>query len=1365
MEKKSSNFIKSRSVIYAIVLLFLLIGGVSDLKSNADNRVLFRKYTMDNGLSSNRIYSVVQDSLGFIWFGTNNGLNRFDGINFKKYYFSDEDSNSISSNSVKWLMIANDNKMWISLDNGIDIYDPKADSFSRFDLTTTTGEGIDGRVQEIMEDKEGNIWIGTKYNGLFRYSPRDKKLTVYKHIPGDPSSLAQDWVTTMFEDREGTIWIGTYSEGLSAFSKKTNKFTNYKKTNNNKGPSDNTIQCFYEDSFGYLWIATLRSGLDRFDKRSQEFTNYRDAGPHNLLYHIHDMIEYKPGELLITSDIGIGIFHIVEGELKYDSDYNNQLYPNTNKIIHKAFVDMEGSLWLGSYFNGIEYFPSFQNKFRYYNCSRSSNPSMGKIVKDICEGEKGVFWIGTDDDGIYTYDITEDVVKPFRTAADINTTFYCITDLVIDDGKLFVATYERGLEIFDLETKSVRSYLFDAKDSKSIPSSLVYSLFKSNSGRIYIGTDNGLCYYNRKEDNFVRMKLDFRIGTIVEDKHNNLWIATKGNGLYYYDTKKDEYKHYSFDINNKKSLIRNALSTLTYDSKGRLWVGSSGYGICRYDEETDSFVRYNDLELPNNVISQIIPDGDFLWISTNKGLAKWDPSTNHLKVFSKSNGLSEGLFSPNSGLISSGGNIFLGSANGFCAFSPHNLVKNEYNPPLRITNFTINNKPITSTCNQSPLKSSIETVEEIELEYNQSTIGFEIASLSYLDSQNNMYEYILEGFDEEWLTTNGQNRYINYTNLPAGNYTLKVKGTNSDGIWSSNEVALQISVKPHFLKSNTAFFLYFVCFALIVGVLAWYFIRASRKKQDEKIKLIEVKSQKEIYDSKIEFFTNIAHEIRTPLSLIIGPLEYIMKWHSKDDKITEYLSIISLNYKRLYDLINQLLDFRKIDSGNYNMRYDLCSLSALVTEIVSLFKLTAEQQKIEISTVIDPADLQLMTDKEALTKIITNVISNALKYASKNIFVNAYQNQEEVYITVEDDGIGISVEERENVFKAFYQINSERIATGKGVGVGLHMTKSLVELMGGAISVSDRDGDQTGVKIIIKLPVINQIERDDIEETEKTDSRVDSSDDSNINAIGERLEWNDAGKKYSIMIVDDNPDILEFLSKILEQDYSIVSALSGTEALSKLEKKQVDLIVSDIMMDGMSGLELCKHIRENINTSHIPIVLLTAKTDMDTKIKSLDLGADAYIEKPFSPFHLRAQLRNLLTKREELKQSFASMPLSGVKITTHNKLDEEFVEKCTYIITENLSSSEFSVDTLAREIGMSRTSIFVKLKAIMDMTPNDFIKVIRLKKACEMMAEGRYSISEISFLVGFSSSSYFTKCFSKQFGMLPTEYIKSLENI
>ena len=1324
---------------------YIFISLIVTILSGNGQSIFSTIYNMDNGLANNRVNAITQDNNGFMWFGTDDGLCRFDGIKFKTYMLSDYISEN-ESNYITHLFIDSQNMMWIGTNNGITLFDYTKNEFKTLKNLVGDSLKITSPILDIIEDKNGNIWIGTDGQGIFKLNLTEKqKLTNFNYSRNN--NIQRKSIYTICEDSKNNIWFGTYSDGLYRYEKNIGKITHYRPNRMENSLSDNTIHKIYEDSHGNLWIGTFQNGMDKFDYETETFTNYKDNSKDNLLYHIHDITEFSPGHLLVASDNGVCYVTTDDMKIKSSDDPSIKFRFKPEKFIYDIFIDKEQGLWLGSYFSGIQFFSPYQSNFKYYQCGNK----YGKVINCIIQDNKGGYYIGTDDDGIYYFDPVRKEVKPYRTGKDISTTYYCIHDMIRDGDMIYAATFERGLEVININTGNVTQYLNNPEDSTSIPSSKIFKLLKASDGRIYVGTADGLCYFKNSSKKFSKVgNLKGIIQTIAEDNNGMIWAGSKTDGLMRYDVKNNTYKIYKHN-ESKNSLTQNAVSALCLDNNKRLWIGLIGKGLCLYNPEHDNFTRFSDLELPNDIVSSIIAYGDNLWISTNKGITNFNPNKNIVKSYSKSSGLINEQFTTGASLITNEGEIMFGTANGFCVFQPQGLRENSYTAPLKLTNITI-------------MGNSVDNiVNKLSVSYDQSMIGIDFSVLSYTSPKDNSYQYMLEGLDKNWIKAKGENNHISYPTLPPGKYVLKIKGQNCDGIDCKNEIKLDIEVKPHFLKSNVAYSLYIIAFLCICFLSIRYYIIKSHKKQKKNLMRLTREKEKELYNSKIEFFTNIAHEIRTPLSLIIGPLDHLMKTTDINDKYGDYLNIIEHNYKRLYTLVNQLLDFRKVDSGVLEFAYHKYNLKEIIKKTYTVFELSIKQKnlKIDISEIDD--NFEIYTDEESFIKIMSNLISNAIKYAKKTIKLSAEKYNNSFIVTVTDDGPGIEENEKKKIFEAFYQIKRNNDSQTPGIGIGLHIANTVAQMMDGNITVDNRKDGVKGVCFTVTLPVV-EIEEKEEKKNDTAESEYTRNENTEI-IKDEKIENDveETSSKKKIVIIDDNPDILDFLYKVLSSKYFIITAGSGEEGLALLESNKPDIVVSDVMMEGIDGFEVCKRIKSNINISHIPVILLTAKTDTESKVEGLEVGADAYIEKPFAASHLIAQIDNLLKKKEDYQRTFASNPLSEVHAVSQNKLDEEFIEQCTKIILENLDNTDFSINSLAQELNMSRTSVFTKIKGIIGMTPNDFIKVTKLKTAAKLLAEGKYRISEITYIVGFGSSSYFAKCFQKQFGILPTDFVKNLK--
>lgn len=1303
-----------------------------------------RSFTVQEGVASNQIYGIVQDASGFIWFGTNNGLSRFDGTRFLNYRTGS--GNNLSGDSILDLEIDDRGCIWLTLDNGVDIYDPDLDDFRHFDARTADGISVRGRTIKVVQDSDGEIWISTVEQGLFRYSPASETLTLYRHDPNDEHSIAQNYISVIYESSDGTIWLGTYDQGLCSFSKTTDRFTRYRACPG--GLSDNSIDALTEDSNGNLWIGTVNSGIDCLDRRTGTFTHIDNRKETNLLHRIHYLAEIAPGELLVCSRGGASVFRIVENRLALKEHDGSSFSGGKNRNVYTCLRDRDGNIWLGSYYDGVEFY-SGHNRFVYYHTGSTERSDQGREVYAVCPWRGNLYLVGTECE-IMLFDLGTGRMEPFRTLREMTDPIY---SMLVDDDRLWMAAYQSGVRMVDLNSGAEKTWLADG-DSDS---PRVFSVFRSSSGRIYAGTARGLYGYGRTEDRFELLRESSRVCDIEEDRNSGLlWVATAEQGLYSYDVRTGRSETYLFREGDPRSLACNSVNALAVDASKRLWVGTER-GLCRYDAATDDFVRYADLELPNNNIKHLVPDGDRLWITTANGLAVLNVSTGSLRSYRHTDGLSSPMFNSNSGVCSPNGQMLLGTADGLCVYSSRETIAVPAAAPVVITDLLIDGERMRPGTEGSPLEKSIVRTRGITLSPNKSFIGLRFISPGCLASDNIRFRFRLDGNgDESWHTINDGNTTV-YYKLRPGKYLFRVQAAVGSDAWSLAETTLAIRIRPPFLRSGFALAVYLLLILVALFVFVNRYRLRLRRQYRENMRQIENEREHELYRTRINFLTGIAHEIRTPLTLIVGPLEYIMRNCRHDERENEYLRIIKNSTDRLLDLINQLLDFRKANvEGNFTIHFDECDVSRLIDDQVEMFRFPAGKKGIEIRSV-HPEQLPMVSDPEMLTKILGNLLSNAVRFARRNILVSAARRDDGVVLEVSDDGAGIPEEHRSRVFELFWQAKTDPAgAPSEGLGVGLNLVQTLVSLLGGTIGITEgpeRPEERsiyTGATFSVFIP--------DSAPKEAGVPRTPAENPAEDAAATPPLP----SERPVVLIVEDNAEMRNFLAEYLDRDYAIRQAADGEQALAMLSgESDIDLIVSDIMMPGIDGIEFCRRVKDDVNISHIPVILLSAKTDAGSKIAGLEFGADAYIEKPFSPEHLKAQIASLFRKRSALHDAYARMPISQIRTMAQGRRDTEFLDACRRIVVANMSNSGLSVDFLAAEMGLSRTAIFKKLKALTGMTPNDFMKSVRLDEASRMLVEGRYSITEIGFVTGFSSSSYFAKCFAKQFGVLPSEYVQN----
>lgn len=793
------------------------------------------------------------------------------------------------------------------------------------------------------------------------------------------------------------------------------------------------------------------------------------------------------------------------------------------------------------------------------------------------------------------------------------------------------------------------------------------------------------------------------------------------------------------------------------DSHRQVWLTTQGGGFCLFHPETETFTSYNLADgLPNDVVYQIVEDKDGLfWLTTNNGLVCFQPTTGAMKVYTTSNGLLGDQFNYHSSLETEDGTIYLGSIDGFIAFNPKTFSENRSLPSIVITDFLLFGKEVYVGEPGSPLEKSITFSDELILQSSQNSFSFRVTALDFQAPRMSKIMYKLDGFDADWLTI-GESPIVTYSNLRYGNYTFKVKVSNSDGVWNENGISLKVHILPPFYLSVWAYFVYAL---LIIGCSLYviiYFKRRSNNKHRRQMEKFEQEKEREVYHAKIDFFTNVAHEIRTPLTLIKGPLENIILKKQVDAETREDLNVMKQNTERLLNLTNQLLDFRKTESQGFRLNFAKCNITEVLKETHVRFTSLAKQKGLEFTLQVPEKDFYAHVNQEAFTKIISNLLNNGMKYAESYVHVMLEipeTDDDNLFrIRTVNDGVIIPDEMKEEIFKPFVRFNEQedgKVTTGTGIGLAL--SRSLAELHQGTLAMET--GEESNI-FCLTLPVVQDMT---ITLTPEAEVEIDRVNEIPAEQAGRK------DNRPTVLVVEDNPDMLTFVVRQLSRDYTVLTATNGAEALKVLDGNYVNLVISDVVMPVMDGFELCKTIKSDLNYSHIPVILLTAKTNIQSKIEGMELGADAYIEKPFSVEYLQACASNLIQNREKLRQAFAESPFIAANTMALTKADEEFIKRLNEVIQINYANPEFSMDDMADNLNMSRSNFYRKIKGVLDLSPNEFLRLERLKKAAQLLKEGENRVNEICYMVGFNSPSYFAKCFQKQFGVLPKDFVNSKE--
>ena len=1296
-----------------------------------------KHYQVDQGLSHNSVITSFQDSNGFLWFGTKNGLNRFDGYNFKLYHNDPLDTTSIGSNFIQSIIQQNQT-LWVGTDNGLYHFDQVRESFSLMDITKNKS------IQDIETDQNGNIWFiasGT----LYSYDSNQNKYTVF-----DPADFFQ--AVSITKDGNGNLWVASFNQ-IYKYQPGTHSFTPM----NVQAVGDEfpfVISTLFSLNQHTLLIGTQNHGVLSYNLANG--TQKRLLNQEEAPIYVRNFALKGAHELWIASENGVYVYNLETGQYDHLQKQYSDNYSLSDNAVYTITVDNEQGVWMGTYFRGINYYPKQYTPFKKYVPKFNTNSISGNIVRELVKDHYGNLWVGTEDAGLNKLDLNTGKftnLNPLKNKA-VELSYHNIHGILPDGDKLWVGTFEHGLDVIDIKSGALIKH-YGMGNNGGLNSNFVFDLHKNLSGEILAITTDGIQMYDRSKDQFVqypKVPEHHFYNTILEVTHDEFWIGSYRSGLFYFDTSKGEKHNYKYDSDDTHSISSNAINDIFKDRKGRIWITTEN-GLNLFRPETKDFERFNVKNgFPSNVVYSILEDEKgSLWISSSNGLIQFNPTSLTTKVFTQANGLSTDQFNYKSAFQDTDGTMYFGCVDGMVSFDPNNFVSNIYTPPLVLTELKVNNKTVEVRHENSPLNTSITYLDQLTLDHKNSSFSISLAALSYYAPQMTSYWYKLEGLSDNWLELS-ESQTVYFTKLSAGDYTLKYKALNNNGSWSYGK-DLKISITPPFWASTMAYAFYFLLTTAIIffGVRDYHRRTAERNKR--KLRQLNNKKEKEVYQAKIEFFTNVAHEIRTPLTLIKSPLEKILKSDEQSTFLKENLAIMSKNTTRLLDLVNQLLDFRRTEIEDVKLSFVKTDLKPLLNHTLSRFSQAIQERSLEVCLQVPQEELYANIDTEAFKKILSNLINNAIKYAQAKINITLKNNGENFQLIIKNDGDLIPVQLKNKIFEPFYRLPEAEHKTG--TGIGLSLAHSLTELHKGTLGVDFSDPKMNC--FVLEIPLYQETTfKLYHNEAEGTKTPVIEDQTSVPETTIEQHT-----QSTRILLVEDNTDLLDFIAKDLNENYSVLKATTAEQALEILQSEKVQLVISDVMMPGISGFELCKHIKTTLKTSHIPVIMLTSKTAITAKVEGLESGADAYIEKPFSMEYLHIQIKNLLENRKHIMKHYSSSPLAHIRSIAHSKTDENFIKTLDRVIDQNISDHHLSVEMLAEIMHMSRSTLYRKIKDISDLSPNELINITRLKKAAELLSSGDYKIYEVSEMVGYNSQTSFGRNFQKQFHMTPTEYLNT----
>ncbi len=1305
--------------IYIVLLsLFCLVAPI-----HAQDGFHFNHLTTKDGLTDSSVWLIYQDSEGFIWLGTNDGVYRYDGYKVeiirRNFLHSSGRGHSVTA-------LAEDSirkHMWMGTECGLFVWDARTDSLKAYEWPEAYRELAGKYISALCMDDKNRLYISVEDQGVYVLDMQ--KETVQPLIPTPDISLT--YTRSIKQGNNGALWIITNYNRVVCYRSEDNSAKQY-------GGQLPWLLSFCRDKYGTLWFGTFQ-GLYKQEPQDEQ------PQPVNLLssksesqLSVTDIVEYDEHTLAIASSDGLFFYDTWQQKAVQLKSDKRIAYTLNNDYLNALFLDREHTLWIATYFGGANYLPQGNRNFFTYDFLNYQ--MQGSVVSAFAEDRLGNVWIGTEDGGIACYNPLLQTVTNYnpKLSRQRVPNYYNIHALMADGDWLYIGMSNGGVDRLNIVNGEIEHWKGGTRGSLS--ANHIYSFGKSHDYRVWVGTTEGLNYFDPTDG---RIHTEpggpaERVNGIMEDSLRNLWICGEKMGVWYKDT---ENTWHDFNKEYPELATRKTYS-LAQDGH-TVFIGTEDYGVYCYDLDTKQLIQVSHPETDNNIVYCIVPENGYLWISTDSGLIHYHLKTREAKFYSAVQDLKTEQMNLNAGIRLRNGTLLFGTLGGLNGFRTADLFSNRELPHTVLTKLYVNNSPVAVSAKDGLLKNTLTHTSHLTLNSSHSHVGIQFAVLSYSGVSQNRFRYRLEPFDSDWREVDATTPIAYYTNLPAGDYTFEVIGANSDGVWSQKSCTLSVTVlPPWWLTWYMKTFYVFLVIAFVV-----YSFHRLKKKHQEEIELLNAQQAKELYQTKMDFFTHLIHEIRTPLTLIIAPIELLLN-SMKTGKERDSLLLVQRNSRRLLNLVNQLMDMRKLDNQAFSLHPETCDLKSILSKLCADFSVAAQAKGIRILCHWDEKkDARIWADEEALTKVFSNLFFNAMKFTKDLIEVSLSEENGQWIIAVKDNGQGIDKSVQQRIFEPFYQVKEQLPADYIGTGIGLTLVRKLVELSDGKVTVDSRIGVGSTFYVYLPQATVTSEEEPLPEEDKEEDIAVPIDN-----------------TKPSVAIVEDNEDMRNFLLSFLSSDFRTVGYPDAKTALDGLLQSPCDIVISDVMMPDMDGFTFCKHLKEDIATSHIPLVLLTAKNTNTDYVKGLDMGADVYLTKPFSPDVLKAQVFSLLKNRERVFSRYRENPMEYLIPPSGNNVDIEFLNRVNTIIEENLSNSDLSVQTMLKELGMSRTAFFLKIKAVSGLTFSDYVRTIRLKKAVQLFCEGNSYISEVSCLVGFSSPSYFCNCFKKQFHISPSEFIK-----
>ncbi|MEW4923742.1 two-component regulator propeller domain-containing protein [Algibacter sp. 2305UL17-15] len=1322
-------------------------------------QAIFKRIDQTNGLSSNRITGIIKEEKGFVWIGTGNGLNRYDGKEFKIY---NSNNSSLESNNISDVLLDKKGRIWIAtLGGGLNLYDYLNDDFIVYKKDVNNLTSLpSNQLYKLFEDSKGNLWIGSE-DGLCLFAEASNVFIPYHQSRGN-DSRGQNIVTSIYESDDGNLWIGTFGGGLNKFLIADKTFNHFESDDRIFEDFIHTISKLNDET---LLVGTSGSGLLRFDIKTGKFSNFfNDALKlKREIKIVRSLYTDKQNNLWIGTD-GNGIIRVehIEGHSPKVINYNHKpgVYSSlSGNAVYTIIEDDEDNIWIGTAWNGINVLSQKNN----YELIPSDISGLNPIpVLSIYKNENKLY-LGSDGLGLTVFDTETNLVKQFSKKFNRDIGGDYIQCIYRDEKELlWLGTYANGVIKFNPKTETFNAYKHDPKNSKSISFNDVRSIIEDNNNLWIASWGGGLNYFDRVKNEFTAFRENINDSTSISSDNivamiktgDTLWLGTYGGGINLFDVKTRKAKRLN-SVNQSNNSIGNNILSLLKDSRNNIWIGDSEGKINCFSLDKRSFKNFDDNEVINGQSEVAIEEDNAgnIWFSTENGIYKYDYLSENFTNFPSL----AGSYRINSVFKDDDGLLYFGRSDGVLRFNPKNISNENTQPEVKITNFKLFNEELAIGANEIITKN-ITSTESIILKHDLNVLTFEFAALQFPFSDQSEYAIQMEGFDKDWRQI-GTDRTVTYTNLFPGRYVFKVKSKAFGGDWGDNYSSINIEILKPFWMQWWAILAYILVFLFVLYLFRKYTVAWENLKSNLKLEKLTHEKDIELYDLKQQFFTNISHDIRTPVTLISGAINRLLdrKELFKND-LRNPFDTIKKNGDKLVDLVNELLDYRRLEHDKIKLHLVRENLVEFCEEIYLSFKEMALDKGIDFVFKTNADKVLIWYDKHQLEKVFYNLLSNAFKFSKTagTIEFSILEMEQSIQLQIKDRGVGIAKNQLDKIFNRFYQ--SKHDVKSNGFGLGLTISKEIVELHGGEIIINSKKNEGTEINIILKKGK-EHFDTYSIIEDENDNVKINSLQIDNVGQPIQSREKSLNSKKQTLLVVDDNIEILEYITEILNEEYEIIKALNGEEALEITYSSPIDLIISDIMMPVMDGIALTKALKTDMRTSHIPVLLLTARASFAHKIEGFDIGADEYITKPFNELLLKTRIKGILKTRKLLHEKFWKKELIPISRLNLNKSDEAFMSKLIQILEDNLSSKDLNVNFVCGELAMSHSVVYKKIKSLTNMTYVEFVRDFRLKTAKKLIEEHNFSVLDACYHVGYSDRKYFSKLFKKRFGNNPSEYL------